>query len=222
MIARAPAFTRAHDNLGLCYEALNQTEEAIPHYREAVRLNRIDAAPTGWPALNLGILLRTRGEMEEAETLFREALTYDRHFAPGYYQLGALLEERGEMKEAVKALRQATSADTTYPEPHYALSRIYRRQGQVAEADEALVHLRAAAQEPERSGRQAGAGAVSGSRRSWHTLRRSHLSSVSSHHVAEHRRRRRTPLPASPRCSRSPICSNAAISLGPAASSNRP
>jgi len=138
VIARAPAFTRAHDNLGLCYEALNQTDEAIPHYREAVRLNRIDAAPTGWPALNLGILLRTRGELAEAETLFREALTYDRHFAPGYYQLGALLEERGEMKEAVKALRQATSSDTTYPEPHYALSRIYRRQGQVAEADEAL------------------------------------------------------------------------------------
>ena len=138
VIARAPTFTRAYDNLGLCYEALNQTDEAIPHYREAVRLNRIDAAPTGWPALNLGILLRTRGELAEAETLFREALTYDRHFAPGYYQLGALLEERGEMKEAVKALRQATSSDTTYPEPHYALSRIYRRQGQVAEADEAL------------------------------------------------------------------------------------
>lgn len=138
VIARAPAFTRAHDNLGLCYEALNQADEAIPHYREAVRLNRIDAAPTGWPALNLGILLRTRGKLEEAETLFREALTYDRHFAPGYYQLGALLEERGDMKEAVKTLRQATSSDATYPEPHYALSRIYRRQGQVAEADEAL------------------------------------------------------------------------------------
>ncbi len=40
-------------------------------------------APSAWPALNLGILLRTRGEMEEAEALFREALTHDRHFAPG-------------------------------------------------------------------------------------------------------------------------------------------
>ena len=138
VIARQPAFTRAHDNLGLCYEALNQTDEAIPHYREAVRLNRIDAGPTGWPALNLGILLRTLGKLEEAEGLFREALTYDRHFAPGYYQLGALLEERGATTEAVKVLRQATSADATYPEPHYALSRIYRRQGQITEADLAM------------------------------------------------------------------------------------
>ena len=29
MLSRAPAFTRACDNLGLCYEALNQTDEAI-------------------------------------------------------------------------------------------------------------------------------------------------------------------------------------------------
>ena len=42
VVAQAPAFARAHDNLGLCYEALNQPDEAIPHYREAVRLNRLD------------------------------------------------------------------------------------------------------------------------------------------------------------------------------------
>jgi tetratricopeptide (TPR) repeat protein len=139
VVAQAPTFARAHDNLGLCYEALNQTDEAIPHYREAVRLNRLDdKARSGWPALNLGILLRTRGEPEEAEALFREALTYDRHFAPAYYQLGAVLEQRGRMDEAVKALRQATSADAAYAEPYYALSRVYRRQGRTAEADAAM------------------------------------------------------------------------------------
>ena len=42
VVAQAPAFARAHDNLGLCYEALHQTDEAIPHYREAVRLNRLE------------------------------------------------------------------------------------------------------------------------------------------------------------------------------------
>ena len=65
-------------------------------------------------------------------------MTYDRHFAPGYYQLGALLEQRGDMNAAVKALRQAISTDATYPEPSCELSRIYRRQGQIAEADVAM------------------------------------------------------------------------------------
>ena len=139
VVARAPTLSKAHDNLGLCYEALNQPDKAVLHYREAVRLNRLDdKTASGWPALNLGILLRNRDELNEAELLFREALNYDPHFAPGLYQLGVVLEQRGRMDEAVKALRQATAADAVYPQPYYALSRIYRRQGLIAEADAAL------------------------------------------------------------------------------------
>jgi tetratricopeptide (TPR) repeat protein len=138
VVAAEPAFVRAHDNLGLCFEALNQSDEAISHYREAVRLNRAGKAHTVWPALNLGILLRSRGELDEAERLFREALTYDNRFAPAHYQLGALLEQSGRPDEAVRALREAVSNDVDYAEPYYALSRIYRRQGQIGKADAAM------------------------------------------------------------------------------------
>lgn len=139
VVARVPSFVRAHDNLGLCYEALSRADEAIPHYREAVRLNRIDdEARSVWPPLNLGILLRTRGELDEADALFREALGYDPRFAPAHYQHGVVLEQSGRIDEAVQALRRAVDADQAYAEPHYALSRIYRRQGRVREADAAL------------------------------------------------------------------------------------
>jgi tetratricopeptide (TPR) repeat protein len=139
VVAREPAFARAYDNLGLCYEALNEPDEAVAHYREAVKLNRNDMKrASAWPALNLGILLRTRGELDEAESLFREALTIELRFAPAQYQLAVVLEERGLLDEAVKALRQATSIDPAYPEAYYALSRICRRQGRTAEADAAL------------------------------------------------------------------------------------
>jgi tetratricopeptide (TPR) repeat protein len=154
VIARTPTFARGHDNLGLCYEALNRSEDAIPHYREAVRLNRLDrSSASGWPALNLGILLRTRGEVAEPEALFREALRYEPALAPAHYQLGALLEQRERLGEAVEALRKATAADATYAEPHYALARIYRRQGRTGEADAALAaftRLRAAGGGPTR------------------------------------------------------------------------
>jgi tetratricopeptide (TPR) repeat protein len=139
VVARDPALVRVHDNLGLCYEALNQPEEAIGHYREAIRLNRVDTKTASpWPALNLGILLRTRGDLDEAERLFREGLTIDRRFAPGHYQLGAVLEERGRLDDALGSLRQAISLDESYAEAYYALSRIYRRRGQTAEADAAM------------------------------------------------------------------------------------
>ena len=134
-IALDPTHVRAFDNLGLCHEALNQPEVAIARYREAIRLNRLSAEPSPWPLLNLGILLRTRGEADEAESLFREALTADPAFARAHYQLGATLEDAARLDDAVQSLERAARNDATYAEPHYALSRIYRRQGRIAEAD---------------------------------------------------------------------------------------
>lgn len=138
VVTRTPTFSRAHDNLGLCYEALNRPNEATLHYREAVRLTRLDDPPSAWPVLNLAILLRSGGDLAEAEALLREALRYDPDFGPGHYQLGVLLEQAGRLDDAVQALRRAVAADPTYAEPFYVLSRIARRQGRAAEADDAL------------------------------------------------------------------------------------
>jgi len=152
VVARDPRFMRAYDNLGLCYEAQHQPENAIAHYREAIRLNREAAAPSPWPPLNLALLLRQRGERREAEGLFREAIRYDARFAPGHYELGTLLEEQGRSLEAVDALTRAATANPTYPEPHYALARIYRRLDEPRRADQAMAtfqHLRDA-REPNR------------------------------------------------------------------------
>ena len=110
MLARDPAFMRAHDNLGLCYEAQHQPELAIRHYREAIRLNRAGADKSPWPPLNLGVLLRQRGELTEADALFREAIGYDASFARAHYELGLLLEQRGDTAGATQALERAAAA----------------------------------------------------------------------------------------------------------------
>ena len=141
------AFMRAHDNLGLCYEQLDDPDRAIEHYREAVRLNREAHSRSPWPPTNLAALLRQRGGQEEAGTLLHEALEYDEGFAKGHYELGVLLDEQGKTAESVRELERAASLDAAYPEPHYVLARIYRRQGDAARADAALAtfkRLRAA------------------------------------------------------------------------------
>jgi tetratricopeptide (TPR) repeat protein len=138
VIALEPTFIRAYDNLGLCYEALNRTGDAVAQYTEAIRRVRLMGEPWPWPFVNLGILQRKEGELDAAETLFREALAIDPKFAPALYQLGTVLEYQDETDEAVTALQQAIAADPTYAEPHFALARIYRRQGKKAEADAAL------------------------------------------------------------------------------------
>jgi tetratricopeptide (TPR) repeat protein len=133
-----PGFTKAHDNLGLSYEALGRNDEAIRSYQEAVRLNREQKSKWPWPALNLGLLLSRLDRPDEAEPLFREVLRDDPRFPQGHYQLGVLLERRGQLEAAVAELEEAAGLDPAYPEPHYALARVYRRRGEGDRADGAL------------------------------------------------------------------------------------
>jgi tetratricopeptide (TPR) repeat protein len=86
--------------------------------------------------------MKQRGEMQEAEALFREALEADPAFAPALYHLGTVLEQTDRSAEAVQMLRRAAAADASYAEPHFALSRIYRREGRTTEADTALETFR--------------------------------------------------------------------------------
>ena len=141
VVEREPAFVRAYDNLGLCYQAQHQPEEAVRQYREAIRRTRETGEKWPWPFVNLGILLKQRGEMQEAEALFREALEADPTFAPALYNLGTVLEQTERTEDALQMLRRAAAADATYAEPHFALSRIYRRRGLTAEADAALARF---------------------------------------------------------------------------------
>jgi tetratricopeptide (TPR) repeat protein len=138
VVRSEPTFIRAYDNLGLCYEALNQPDEAVRQYREAIRRIRETGEKWPWPFVNLGIVLKNTGRIEEAEALFNEALRADEAFAPALYHLGTILEGSNRMDAAVEALRRATAAEPSYAQPYFALSRIYRRQGRIAEADAAL------------------------------------------------------------------------------------
>ena len=138
VIAHQPGFSRAHDNLGLCREALNQPEAALTHYREALRLTRGDEHPSAWPAVNLATLLRSRGEPEEARVVLDEALRHDPRLPQAHYQMGMVLEQLGDLDGAAASLRRAAEVDPSYAEPLYVLARIARRQGRDADAATAL------------------------------------------------------------------------------------
>jgi tetratricopeptide (TPR) repeat protein len=142
VVRRDPGFVRAHDNLGLCAEALNEPEQALMHYRKAVELNRAAATKSPWPPLNMAILLRSRSELDAAGDLLREAVRYDDSLPQAHYELGVLLEHEGKLEDAARELVRASELDPQYAEPHYALGRVYRRLGRQDEARQALAVFR--------------------------------------------------------------------------------
>jgi len=133
-----PAFMRAYDQLGLCYAGLNQTEEAIQAYKEAIRLNQQQTLHWPWPSMNLGTLLFRLGRLDEAEAYLRDSLGTDPHFPVAHLRLGQVLERKERYDEAIAELQQAAKLDPTYPEPHYALGRIYRNRKDLKAAEREL------------------------------------------------------------------------------------
>ena len=133
-----PNMMRAYNNLGLCFDALGEFDEAIQNFTRAIELNRKQEKPSPWPPLNLAVSLISLNRLDEAVARLNEALTYNPKFPQAHYELGLVLEKQRKFKDAIAALQQATELDPSYPEPHYALGRIYQRQGKREEAQEQI------------------------------------------------------------------------------------
>ncbi len=133
-----PAFMKAYDQLGLCYAGLNQSEEAIRSYKEAIRLNQQQALRWPWPSMNLGTLLLRLDRLDEAEAYLRDSISIDQRFPVAHLRLGQLLEKKERYLEAIAELELAAKLDPSYPEPHYALARIYRKRRDLKAAETEL------------------------------------------------------------------------------------
>jgi tetratricopeptide (TPR) repeat protein len=133
-----PNMMRAYNNLGLCFDALGQFDEAIQNFSRAIELNRKQEQPSPWPPLNLAVSLISRNRLDEAVARLHEALSYDPDFPQAQYELGLVLEKERKFEEAIVPLQRAVELDPSYAEPHYALGRIYQRQGKRDEAQEQI------------------------------------------------------------------------------------
>ncbi|HXY40063.1 MAG TPA: tetratricopeptide repeat protein [Vicinamibacteria bacterium] len=148
-----PAFMKAHDNLGLCYDALGRFEEAARSFEEAIRLDREQKTGSPWPSLNLGLLMSRLDRLDAAEARFREAVAAAPRFGLAHYHLGVTLEKREKTAEAVTELEEAARLDPASAEAQYALARAYRRAQQPEKAEGALrrfEELKAKQDEPRR------------------------------------------------------------------------
>ncbi len=146
----------AHNNLGVAVAEQGKIEEAIAHYREAIRIkpNYLDAH------YNLGVNLTKQGRYEEAMDHYREALRISPHdaethnkvgillaregkhrealghfaealqFKPGFaaarYNLGLALAEQGEYQKALPHFAEALRLNPDFPEAHFSLGMTYR------------------------------------------------------------------------------------------------
>jgi Tfp pilus assembly protein PilF len=127
-----PDSSYGHYNLAREIARKGKYQEAVYHYREALRIrpNDVDAHN------NLGLVLARTGQIEPSLAEFRRATEINPLYAKGYFNLGRVLSRRGDFEGAAANLRKALELHPQEAEIHLALGAVLARQGHLAEAGE--------------------------------------------------------------------------------------
>jgi Flp pilus assembly protein TadD len=132
----APGNVKVEDNLGLAYEGLNRTDDAVAAYRQAIAWQ--DAGPpekvSEQPLLNLAIVLMHRGQLSEAHSLLTRASAIAPNDSRIQEQLGQVSIQEGNYSEAEQHLTSAIRLDPDQSNLHYLLGQAYRHLGRLQEA----------------------------------------------------------------------------------------
>jgi tetratricopeptide (TPR) repeat protein len=102
-LARNPDCWMAHYNLGNYLAKQGHIEEAVEHYRSAIRMD------PNYPEVryNLGMTLAAEGRLDEAIENYRRAIQLDPNYFDALNNLGAALAAQGRFKEAIESFRRA-------------------------------------------------------------------------------------------------------------------
>jgi tetratricopeptide (TPR) repeat protein len=155
-LAKNPASWMAHNNLGHLLARHQKTEEAIRHYREALRLRpgnallrqgkaaeaeaalrrALAAEPTHLNARNnLSQALLAQGRLNEAVRELEDLIRREPRYAPAHANLGgALLLMGAPMPKAAEHFERALGLDPRLAEARFNLALLHTALGSHAEA----------------------------------------------------------------------------------------
>ena len=136
--AREPGNYRAHDNLALCYDALQRDSDALRHFFRALDLVKDAHRDYDWAYANLAEFFLKRDRFDKAFPLAVEAAERNPNAARNFFLAGQALVKLGRFENSLRWLKRAVDLDPAHAEAHYQLGQTLRRLGR---AEEAKVHL---------------------------------------------------------------------------------
>jgi tetratricopeptide (TPR) repeat protein len=119
-----------HDAVAMLYLQDGRPQDALPHFRESLRLNG-DSAPTHY---NYGLALSMLRQYDEATREFETTVRLDPDHAEGHNNLGAMLHVGGQFDRAAVEYRKAIELRPDNAEAHANLGRLLMLEGKPADA----------------------------------------------------------------------------------------
>jgi tetratricopeptide (TPR) repeat protein len=131
-----PGNIKAEDNLGLCYEGLSKTDDAIAAYRQAIAWQEQSshAEPFAGPKLDLGSLLLDQNQPQQALPYLQQAAEISPRESRIHEKLGKTYTDLNQLAEAQQEFEKAVALSPENPRLHFMLGQIYRKQGLMEKA----------------------------------------------------------------------------------------
>jgi tetratricopeptide (TPR) repeat protein len=120
---------KAEDNLGLCYEGLNQPQQAIQAFQTAIAWQAGISKRDAQPYLNLGMLLAEQEHPDDGLVYLQEAVALAPQNAKAHEQLGRVYLKVKRLKDSQGELEKAVQLAPNSSSLHYQLGVNYRDQG---------------------------------------------------------------------------------------------
>jgi Flp pilus assembly protein TadD len=133
-LSLAPNTVKIEDNLGLAYDGLNRSEDAMRAYRTALAWQQDSSHPSEQPMLNLAIDLIQHNRLDEALPLLNQAVAIAPRDPKIREQLGHLYLQQEQLDKAQQEFQEAVALSPDSSSFHFLLGQVYRRQGKKAEA----------------------------------------------------------------------------------------
>ncbi len=121
-----------HHNLAAALSQKGRLEEAVKHFREALRTNPSEGLIHG----NLGGALAVLGDLDGAIEHLEQAKRHGAKEADMYFNLATALVLRGRLDEAIENFQQALSLNPDFDEAHYRLGDVLAMRGEAGVAIE--------------------------------------------------------------------------------------
>lgn len=138
MAREEPRSVIAHNNLGMVYSRMGDTERGFKEYYEAIRLDdkykgqMINRAAI---YLNVGLAAHEKGLYQEALRTYRLALTEEPNHIKVRYNLAMVYADLNMLAEAEAEYLAAIRLAPYYSEAHNNLGVLYKRMGRFGDAE---------------------------------------------------------------------------------------
>ena len=123
-----PNSVKGEDNLGLSYQGMGRTADAIAAYKTAIARQGEIRNDCG-PFINLGAILLDQNQARDAVAYLLEAVAIAPQEVSAREQLGKAYDRLGELAKAQEQLERAVELAPQNARLHYVLGQVYRKAG---------------------------------------------------------------------------------------------